>query len=47
VYDTRVTNQDGQLIALFRGKSATIKGLIIESGEPPGQSDAASSGIQA
>jgi acyl-CoA thioesterase len=47
VYDTRVTNQDGQLIALFRGKSATIKGLIIDAGEPPGQSDAASSGIQA
>jgi acyl-CoA thioesterase len=26
VYDMRVTNQKGELIALFRGKSATIKG---------------------
>ena len=28
VYDMRVTNQKGELIALFRGKSATIKGTL-------------------
>src|SRR5947207_6481098 len=27
VYDVRVTNQDGNLIALFRGKSVTVKGV--------------------
>ena len=26
IYDMRVSNQEGELIALFRGKSATIKG---------------------
>jgi acyl-CoA thioesterase len=26
LYDARVTNQKGELIALFRGKSATVKG---------------------
>ena len=26
IYDARVTNQEGTLIALFRGKSATVKG---------------------
>ena len=31
VYDTRVTDQSGKLVALFRGKSATIKGQFIES----------------
>jgi len=30
VYDMRVTNQKQQLIALFRGKSATIKGLLVD-----------------
>ncbi|MFZ4757613.1 MAG: hydroxyphenylacetyl-CoA thioesterase PaaI [Burkholderiaceae bacterium] len=30
VYDMRVTDQNGRLIALFRGKSATIKGRFIE-----------------
>ena len=30
VYDMRVTNQKGELIALFRGKSATIKGRLVE-----------------
>ncbi|HVC12076.1 MAG TPA: hydroxyphenylacetyl-CoA thioesterase PaaI [Burkholderiales bacterium] len=30
VYDMKVTNQQGELIALFRGKSATIKGKLIE-----------------
>ena len=30
VYDMKVTNQQGELIALFRGKSASIKGKLIE-----------------
>jgi acyl-CoA thioesterase len=30
VYDMRVTDQDGRLVALFRGKSATIKGQFID-----------------
>ncbi|HUQ75287.1 MAG TPA: hydroxyphenylacetyl-CoA thioesterase PaaI [Burkholderiales bacterium] len=30
VYDVRVTNQSDELIALFRGKSATVKGAWIE-----------------
>jgi acyl-CoA thioesterase len=30
VYDMKVTNQKGEVIALFRGKSATIKGLLVE-----------------
>lgn len=30
IYDTRVTNQRGELIALFRGKSATVKGHWVE-----------------
>ena len=30
VYDMRVTNQKRELIALFRGKSATIKGVFVE-----------------
>src|SRR5207302_543011 len=30
VYDVRVTNQREELIALFRGKSATVKGTWIE-----------------
>jgi len=29
VYDMRVTNQNGHAIALFRGKSAQIKGQVI------------------
>jgi acyl-CoA thioesterase len=29
VYDVRVTNQEGELVALFRGKSATVKGTWI------------------
>jgi acyl-CoA thioesterase len=32
VYDARVTNQDGELIALFRGKSATVRGHWVEDG---------------
>jgi acyl-CoA thioesterase len=30
VYDMKVTNQGGEVIALFRGKSATIKGSLVE-----------------
>ena len=30
VYDIKVTNQKSELIAVFRGKSATIKGLLVE-----------------
>ena len=30
VYDMRVTNQKGESVALFRGKSATIKGTLVE-----------------
>lgn len=30
VYDMKVSNQKGELIALFRGKSAAIKGLLVE-----------------
>ena len=30
VYDVRVTNQAGEVIALFRGKSATVKGAWVE-----------------
>ena len=30
VYDVRVTNQKGELVALFRGKSATVKGVWIK-----------------
>jgi acyl-CoA thioesterase len=30
VYDVRVTNQDQSLIALFRGRSTTVKGAWIE-----------------
>lgn len=30
IYDMRVTNQKGELIALFRGKSVTVKGHLVE-----------------
>lgn len=30
LYDLRVTNQRGELIALFRGKSMTVKGHLVE-----------------
>ena len=30
IYDVRVTNQDGRLIAVFRGKSAAVKGTWVE-----------------
>jgi acyl-CoA thioesterase len=29
IYDVRVTNQNGDTVALFRGKSATVKGTWI------------------
>ena len=29
VYDVRITNQDSATIALFRGKSRRIKGVIV------------------
>jgi acyl-CoA thioesterase len=35
IYDVRVENNKGELVALFRGKSAQIKGTIIE-GAPGG-----------
>jgi acyl-CoA thioesterase len=31
LYDARVTNQKGELIAVFRGKSATVKGSWVEA----------------
>jgi acyl-CoA thioesterase len=31
IYDVRVENQDGALVAAFRGKSATVKGHWVES----------------
>ena len=36
IYDMKVSNQKGETIALFRGKSATIKGTLVplEDGEP-------------
>jgi acyl-CoA thioesterase len=30
VYDIRVENQKGELVALFRGKSTQIKGAVTE-----------------
>lgn len=33
VYDVRVTNQRGELVALFRGKSAQIRGSVIPEAE--------------
>jgi acyl-CoA thioesterase len=35
VYDMRVTNQKGQAVALFRGKSAQISGTVIPAGDEP------------
>ncbi len=34
IYDVRVENNQGELVALFRGKSAQIKGTVTD--EPPG-----------
>jgi len=30
IYDMKVTNQRGEVLAMFRGKSAQIKGRVIE-----------------
>ena len=35
VYDMRVTNQNGEVVALFRGKSTQIKGTVIPDEEKP------------
>ena len=39
IYDMKVTNQRGQVIALFRGKSAQIQGTVIpetaDAGDQP------------
>ena len=35
VYDVRITNQHGELIALFRGKSTQIRGTVVPSAPPP------------
>ncbi len=35
VYDIEVTNQRGEKVALFRGKSYRIKGHVIEGEDPP------------
>lgn len=43
VYDTRVTDQTGRLVALFRGKSATIKGQFVPTG-PQGSNAPADEG---
>jgi acyl-CoA thioesterase len=40
VYDVRVENKRGELIALFRGKSAQIRGTVTE-GAPGGSGSAA------
>jgi acyl-CoA thioesterase len=37
VYDIEVSNQRGETIALFRGKSYRIKGHIVETASPPGE----------
>lgn len=36
IYDMRVTNQKGQVVALFRGKSAQIQGTVIPDTPPQG-----------
>lgn len=33
IYDVRVTNRDGETVAMFRGKSAQIKGTLIPTGD--------------
>ena len=33
IYDVRVTNQDGDLVALFRGKSTQIKGHFVDEAD--------------
>jgi acyl-CoA thioesterase len=33
IYDMKVTNQRGEVVAVFRGKSATIQGTVIPEGQ--------------
>jgi acyl-CoA thioesterase len=40
VYDIVVTNQAGERIALFRGKSFRLHGQVVATGEPPPQPSA-------
>jgi acyl-CoA thioesterase len=47
VYDMRVTDQAGRLIAMFRGKSATIRGQFIESAATHGATHGAAPGATA
>jgi acyl-CoA thioesterase len=34
IYDMRVTNQRGEVVAVFRGKSASIQGTVVPAEEP-------------
>jgi acyl-CoA thioesterase len=34
IYDMRVSNQRGEVVAMFRGKSAQIPGTVFEEGTP-------------
>lgn len=34
IYDIRVTNRAGEVVAMFRGKSAQIKGQVVPRSEP-------------
>jgi acyl-CoA thioesterase len=34
VYDVRVSNRDGALVALFRGRSSTIRGTLVDAATP-------------
>ncbi|MDB5945168.1 MAG: paaI [Ramlibacter sp.] len=34
VYDMKVSNQQGETIAMFRGKSAQIRGTVLPAGDP-------------
>lgn len=36
VYDIEVTNQEGKLVAVFRGRAARIKGHFLDPDETPG-----------
>jgi acyl-CoA thioesterase len=34
IYDMKVTNQRGEVVAMFRGKSAVIPGQVFEEATP-------------
>jgi acyl-CoA thioesterase len=34
IYDIEVTNQDGRVVAVFRGRSTRIKGHFFDESEP-------------